>query len=217
MHHLGGGHRLAQDAAARVQHEDTARMVVVEPVRFPLPNHVELHALDNVPLPCHRPRHVEEVSFQDLQLERHAEVIRQQPRPEPDDPVAALGGGPHDERLHAVEIQLPAGIAVLREERPLPVDELVERGASGLGLGNDPGPTALPTSSVMALLAYGLLRSRSRERLRKLIRDAPTSVLASPPAATQPSVRRPDFAPSYASVCVARRNCARRYARSGEK
>src|ERR1017187_9626247 len=44
----------------------------------------------------------------------------------------------------------------------------------------------------MALLAYGLLRSRSRDRLRRLIRDAPTSVLASPSAAIQPSVRRPD-------------------------
>src|ERR1019366_528953 len=40
----------------------------------------------------------------------------------------------------AVEIQLPARIAVLREERPLSVDKLVERGATGLRLGNDPGP-----------------------------------------------------------------------------
>ena len=40
------------------------------------------------------------------------------------------------------------------------------------------------------------LRNRSRDRLRRLIREAPTSVFASPPAAIQPSVRRPDFAPS---------------------
>ena len=62
--------------------------------------------------------------------------------------------------------------------------------------GTIPVPTVFPTSSAMALLAYGLLRSRSRDRLRRLIREAPTSVFASPPAAIHPSVRRPDFAPS---------------------
>src|ERR1035437_2687885 len=69
---------------------------------------------------------------------------------------------------------------------------LSSAGAPVFACGTIPVPTALPTSSVMALLAYGLLRSRSRDRLRRLIRDAPTSVLASPSAAIQPSVRRPD-------------------------
>jgi len=76
--------------------------------------------------------------------------------------------------------------------------------------GTIPVPTVLPTSSATALLAYGLLRSRSRERFRSAARPAPTSVLASPPAAIQPSVRRPDFAPSYAKTWVAARYCARR-------
>ncbi|HWQ57132.1 MAG TPA: hypothetical protein VN442_25825 [Bryobacteraceae bacterium] len=163
------------------------------------------------------PGDVQEVPFQYLQLKRHSEIVLRQPRPEPDDAVTALGGRAHDERLHPVKIQLPARVAVLSEVEPLAVDDPVDLRRSRLCLRNDPVPTVFPTSSAMALLAYGLLRSRSRDRFRKLIREAPISVFASPPAATHPSVLRPDFEPSYANVSVAARNRARRYARSGEK
>ena len=140
VHHLVGRHGLAENPAARVQHVDAARVVVVKPVRLALAEQIELHALNDVPGgDPHRAGDVQVVALQHLQLEGHAEIVLRQPRPEPDDAVSALRGRPNDERLHAVEIQLAARIAVLRKVRPLPVDDRVERRGARLGLRHDPG------------------------------------------------------------------------------
>ena len=47
VHHLGGRHRLAQNAAARIQHVDAARVIVIKPVRLALSEEIELNALND--------------------------------------------------------------------------------------------------------------------------------------------------------------------------
>ena len=124
----------------RVQHVDDARVVVVQPVKLALPEQVELYALHDVPAgDSHGPGNVQIVAFEHLQLQRYPEIVLRQPATEANDAVSALRGRPDDQRLHPIEIQLPARIAILGKVRPLAVDDGVEFRRSGLRLRNDSG------------------------------------------------------------------------------
>jgi len=120
---------------------------------------------------------VQEVSLQHLQLEWALGSYPAAARTEPDDTVTALSGRPHDERLHAVEVNCPPGHS-LREVEPLGIMILSSSGVPVLACGTIPVPTVFPTSSAMALLAYGLLRQQIRDG-SETDEDAPISVFAS--------------------------------------
>jgi hypothetical protein len=70
--------------------------------------------------------------------------------------------------------------------------------------GTTPVPTTFPASSSTARAAYGLLRMRSRLRLRSQMSDPINSTLASVEAAYQPCARRRAVAPSYRNRCACR-------------
>src|SRR5581483_4889677 len=115
--------RLQRRPAADACLHHVAGMLAVEPVEDPAAYQIELDTLDDVArLGLLRLRVIEVIRLEHLKLQRNREAVALAPLPEAHQALAALKHGPRDQRLKAIEVELPVGVALVDPFSPGGVD-----------------------------------------------------------------------------------------------
>ena len=158
MADVGGRHPLALQRAP-AERSDLAGMDRVQPVRHAAPQPVELDPLVNkaASLGLAGAQGIEMVGLQHLELQRHRQPVNGAAGPHSDQTLAAFHHGPGNQRLQAMEVSAPVGVALCREPGPQLVGRIVKGGVAGSGAGLEAAAHQVADQGVHPLGGIGVV------------------------------------------------------------